>query len=880
MAAATRSIPPRRAGRRVAPVAVAAAVLAGVPASAAVVTVRSDTVEVPVEAADLVGVAIALSEVAFADDLPDRALLGTTADFADALASAALQGDAPLLLTPPDGLRADVEAELQRLDVEEVLVLGGQQAIHDDVVEELEGLGIGVERLAGATRIETAIEVADLAPDGETAILTRAFGGPEGSDPTQGFADALAAGAWAADQGWPVLLSETARLSTATRDALAGSAVDRVVLVGGTSALSAQVADDLEALGLDVDRVAGPTRFGTAAAIATARGFDDEEDAVGVALVEGQRQDAWAAGFASAALAAQLDAPVLLANGDVLPAETTAYLADTDLGIDETAVAAGRPVVVCAAATAACEALRLALGLPASAEIGLDPGADGEVAVGEDLAGAVLLGDEAASVTATGSCIEGRGVQPDDDGAFELRVVGPAGPCTVVLDVRFADGIVQTTSIDVEVVAAPPVAGVVVDTETGGDRYTFVADGGDDARMVAYDADDTFSVNGQAATIGAFEAALTVADRITYEAGEREAGRHDLVDVDPATITSGTIGDIDLEAGTFAFVEQVTGTVLRAGVPLRSEDGDVYRVGSGTASAEEFAADLNEGDELVLDELDDGRRQLVLENRAVIGSVDAVQVDAEAGVARFRIGGLGDDPSTAQDDLYVAAREDAQRFVVDGTATGFDGFIAALSAGDAITYRRLDGIELFRLTNDAAAAVEGAATELVDPDGSPVAPQERDGGSVVVLTADGRTDVTYTSDAEFLLDGAVATEAEVEAALTAGDLVRYRAADPSTEQVEELRLDDRVLVGAVDDISEGDDTYDVVTPAGVLYEDLRYTGGVFGAPDTYVVDGESVGLAEFEAALTAVDQGDAAATVAVVPAEDGGTEHHLDTAAA
>ena len=100
---------------------------------------------------------------------------------------------------------------------------------------------------------EAAIEVAKLAPESSTAIVSRAF--PSGEDASQAFADSLAAGAWAAATGWPSLLTSTDALPETIRQALADSDIERVMLLGGTAAVSPAVEEELESLGVDVVRV-------------------------------------------------------------------------------------------------------------------------------------------------------------------------------------------------------------------------------------------------------------------------------------------------------------------------------------------------------------------------------------------------------------------------------------------------------------------------------------------------------------------------------------------------------------------------------------------------------------------------------------------------
>lgn len=274
-------------------------------------------------AQDAVGTSLVWSSL-FEDDSVTNVLLGRNDVFADSLASGALQGqnDAPLLLTPSNELDPRIEAELARLGPTGVVILGGTNAISQAVEDRLVELGYGVSRRAGATRLETAIDVAATDfPDATNAVLARA-GAPEGGDPTQAFADSLGAGAYAARELVPVLLSETERLSDATREYLANSQIENVLVAGGTAALSAQVVADLEALGITVDRAAGANRFQTAVELAL-RAFPSAPPEVAI-LVEGQAPDAWVGGFTAASAAES--AALLLSNGDLLPEATSGIL--------------------------------------------------------------------------------------------------------------------------------------------------------------------------------------------------------------------------------------------------------------------------------------------------------------------------------------------------------------------------------------------------------------------------------------------------------------------------------------------------------------------------------------------------------------------------
>lgn len=289
----------------------------------------------------------------------DAVAIGRNDVFADNLSSGLIQGlgdGVQLLLTDTDTLDSRVADEIERLGATVAHVLGGEAAISADVEDELEALGLTTHRHAGTTRIETAIDIASKhATDATSAILARSTS--SGTDPSQAFADSLAAGAWAAESGMPVLLTQTEELNDNLAAYLEDSAITAVTIVGGTSAVSAAVASDLEALGIDVDRVSGATRFETAVAIAEARGFADSSDATdGVIVVEGQDANSWAGGFAAAGFAAN-PKPIVLANGDDLPGPTEDFLA------------AGDAELFCGPLleTAACDAAAEALGLDVAA---------------------------------------------------------------------------------------------------------------------------------------------------------------------------------------------------------------------------------------------------------------------------------------------------------------------------------------------------------------------------------------------------------------------------------------------------------------------------------------------------------------------------------
>ncbi len=173
----------------------------------------------------------------------------------------------------------------------------------------------GVVRLAGPSRVETAVAVSeDAFADGTAgaAVLARA----------DLFPDALAGTPLAIALGGPLLLTQPDALHPAVADELqrvlpAGA---DVVLLGGPGALSEAVAGAVEALGFTTRRLAGGDRFQTAVVIAD-EGLANPDTLL---IADGGNfPDALAAGPGAAAA----DGAVLLTAGNQVPPALAAYLA-------------------------------------------------------------------------------------------------------------------------------------------------------------------------------------------------------------------------------------------------------------------------------------------------------------------------------------------------------------------------------------------------------------------------------------------------------------------------------------------------------------------------------------------------------------------------
>ncbi len=305
----------------------AAAVAASAALLLAAPTAAADEPDVErVEGETRIGTAVEAARTGW--DEADTALLATAWDFPDALSAVALSRaeDAPLLLTDPDEVPEEVIDALDDLGVAEVRVLGGEDTVTDDVVEQLEDLQREVERVGGESRFDTAAALAAQAqPDGAEEVLLAVGAHP---DPDQAWVDAVASGALtAADDDLPLLLSAHDEVPDATLDALEDLEAEEVTLVGGETALEPQVAEELEEAGLEVDRIDGENRWLTSVRLAT-EAAERGEDGLGTPVLASG--ESFADALSAGALAAAVDGTLVLSAADELPGEIDDFLRDQD----------------------------------------------------------------------------------------------------------------------------------------------------------------------------------------------------------------------------------------------------------------------------------------------------------------------------------------------------------------------------------------------------------------------------------------------------------------------------------------------------------------------------------------------------------------------
>lgn len=230
----------------------------------------------------------AVTKDAFAPDDIDVVYLATGRGFPDALAAgaAAARNRGAVLLTEKDRLVETTADEIERLDPKRVVVVGGTTVLADDVLAAVEALDTDatVERIAGENRYETAglIALDGFEPD-DVNVVYLATG--------RNFPDALSGVPAAALDRAPILLTDPTTLPDATADAIEALKPIRVIVLGGTTAVSEDVETAAGALATSeknpTTRIAGQSRVDTSVRvsqqfitagtmyIATARNFPD-----------------------------------------------------------------------------------------------------------------------------------------------------------------------------------------------------------------------------------------------------------------------------------------------------------------------------------------------------------------------------------------------------------------------------------------------------------------------------------------------------------------------------------------------------------------------------------------------------------------------------
>jgi LAS superfamily LD-carboxypeptidase LdcB/putative cell wall-binding protein len=286
-----------------------ALVVAAPPAAAAGLTVER------LSGADRFGTAAAISRAQFPAGAP-VVYVATGASYPDALAAgpAAARAGGPILLVTATEIPRATDAELRRLLPSRIVIIGLRGAVSDAVAQRLDAYdtGGGVTRVGGGDRYATAAAISAAHFPQAVPVAYVATGA--------NFPDALAGGVAASVAGAPLLLVGRDVIHDATRAELGRLAPGRIVIIGGTGAVSDSVARALRTYTRDgsVTRIAGADRYATAVAVSRAA-FPSGASAAFVATGR-----SFPDAMVAVPAAARSGAPLLLVPGTSAPAAVEA----------------------------------------------------------------------------------------------------------------------------------------------------------------------------------------------------------------------------------------------------------------------------------------------------------------------------------------------------------------------------------------------------------------------------------------------------------------------------------------------------------------------------------------------------------------------------
>ncbi|MBH0161732.1 cell wall-binding repeat-containing protein [Fictibacillus sp. 26RED30] len=223
--------------------------------------------------------------------------------YADALAAGPLayKNNAPVLLTQANVLTPSTKAEIQRLNPNKIIIVGGPASVSSEIENELSSTVKEVKRIGGINRYEVAANVAQEFENVKSAVI--AFG--------MNFPDALSISPYASKNGIPILLTQKDSLPEPTKNILQNKQVQNTIIVGGEGSVGAAVQNELPL----PRRIGGKDRYEVAANIFKELDLAKDKAYIATGLT-------FADALTGSVPAAKENTPILLTRDSTLPSET------------------------------------------------------------------------------------------------------------------------------------------------------------------------------------------------------------------------------------------------------------------------------------------------------------------------------------------------------------------------------------------------------------------------------------------------------------------------------------------------------------------------------------------------------------------------------
>ncbi|WP_052504485.1 S8 family serine peptidase [Rossellomorea aquimaris] len=165
-------------------------------------------------------------------------ILASGDSFPDSLAASPLAShlDSPILLVKNNQLSGSVKEELKRLNPSHVLMIGGGNAISQDVENEINNLSIETKRLFGVDRYETAVAINSVIPYKTNKAFVVSG---------QNYPDALSVASYSGSMQYPVLFVQKEKVPQSVSTYIKENEISKTYVIGGQGILSNKVVDSL-----------------------------------------------------------------------------------------------------------------------------------------------------------------------------------------------------------------------------------------------------------------------------------------------------------------------------------------------------------------------------------------------------------------------------------------------------------------------------------------------------------------------------------------------------------------------------------------------------------------------------------------------------------
>ncbi|MCC0630072.1 MULTISPECIES: serine hydrolase [unclassified Clostridioides] len=234
----------------------------------------------------------------------ENAVLINDSAIADALAATPLayKKNAPILLTGSSQINEKTLAELKRLKVKNVYVIGGEASVNEKSLDTIKSNNISVSRISGNDRYQTSMNIAKELDSISNISKISVVNGEKG------LADAVSIGAVSAQNDMPIILTNENSNIAEINNLFKNKKIDKSYVIGGEYTVSKNIESKLQ----NPQRISGSTRNETNAKVIKEFYKDSKIDNLYVAKNGINKQDDLIDGLSVGVLAGRTKSPVIL----------------------------------------------------------------------------------------------------------------------------------------------------------------------------------------------------------------------------------------------------------------------------------------------------------------------------------------------------------------------------------------------------------------------------------------------------------------------------------------------------------------------------------------------------------------------------------------